>query len=645
MIASLRNIDKFYNGNQILKNIDLVIENNDRIGLVGVNGCGKSTLLRIITGKEYPDNGDVSVSNGCTIGFLEQDTGLDKSNTVIEEMNSVFEKLHSIQHRMREIESRMAEIPHDTDEYKEISDEYAHISAYFEASDGYILDVKIKTILNGMGFSEERYDRIISTLSGGEKTRLAISKLLLENPDLLILDEPTNHLDFDTIMWLEDYLKTYKGAVLLVSHDRYFLDQLVSSVAEIEFGKLARYKGNYSAFALQKEMNLQRQAKEYEQQQKEIAQLKEYVDKNLVRASTSKMAKSRQNMLDRMEIIEKPITDIKAAKLRFTYEADPPKDVLTVKNIDLTVGKGSGKKILSENVSFEVKRGDKVALVGENGTGKSTLLKVIQKKLPCSKGLIEWTKNVKISYFEQENAQLDTNKTVFDEFHSRFPYMTDHEVRSCLGSVRLTGENVFKNVGVISGGERAKLCFAIIMQEHSNVLILDEPTNHLDLATKEELEKALAEYEGTLILVSHDRYLLDKIADKIIEIRKNEIEIFNYGFKQYMDEKRRRRSEAEQKLAEQKMLAQKEKQTEKNVKLYRTREQRNADAQRKKKIKELEILIDEIQLKVDHLEKEITEPEVIADYQLLNEKCTQITELKQQISDHTDEWFILCEDQ
>ena len=641
MIADLKKINKYYNGNHILKDVDFTVEDNDRIGLIGKNGCGKSTLLRILTGIEVPDknptdDGAVSITKSASIGFLQQNSGLDKTNTIILEMKSAFARLYSVYDEMKTLEQAMAaEISHESEEFNDISSEYARLSAYFEANEGYLIDVKIKTVLNGMGFAPERYDTVISALSGGEKTRLAIAKLLLENPNLLILDEPTNHLDFRTVQWLEDYLKDYKGALLIVSHDRYFLDRLVTSVAEIESGRLIRYKGNYTAFVKQKEMAVTRQLKEYELQQEKIAHMQEYVDKNLVRASTSKSAKSRIKALEHMELIEKPVLSEKEASMKFEYEIIPPKDVLTVEGVELAVG--AERKVLCENVSFEIKRGEKTAIVGPNGIGKSTLLKVIQNKLPHLRGRIDWTKNIKISYFEQENAQLNLNNTVVEEIHGRYRFITEQEVRSILGRVRLTGENVFKKVSVISGGERAKLCFAIMMLERGNVLILDEPTNHLDLSSKEVLEKALDEYDGTVIFVSHDRYLLNRISTNIIEITENGTETFNCGFQEYMDIKKERELHESQKIQENK-----QKSLEKTAKTYRNKEQRSIDAQRKKRIKELEESIHQAEIEAAQLQEEMTLPEIYGDYQVMNEKCKEAENLKSFISDLTDEWMILC---
>lgn len=652
MILSLENVSKIYNGNTVLDNVALTIEDNGRIGLVGVNGCGKSTLLRIITGEEEPETqpepnvARVAVTKSASIGFLAQNTGLDRSSTIIEEMTSVFSWLLKIGDELRELEKTMASPEAHSDEKKfaEISEEYARKTAIFESNDGYLINVKINKVLNGMGFGTETYDRVISTLSGGEKTRLALSKLLLENPNLLILDEPTNHLDFNTIMWLEDYLKDYKGALLIVSHDRCFLDKLTTSTCEIERGRLKRYKGNYSAFTKLKEADVIRQMKEYEAQQEEIAKLQDFIDRNLVRATTSNMAKSRIKKLEAMELIEKPVTNTKSAKIKFEYDIAPPIDVLTVKNIDVSVGSGYDRKTLVDNLSFDVKRGEKLGIIGSNGIGKSTLLKIIQHILPCSHGSVEWTKNIKISYFDQENSQLDFNKTVMEEVHSRYRTMSDLEIRSILGSVRMVGENVFKPISVISGGERAKLCFAIMMLERGNVLILDEPTNHLDIDTKEVLEKALCDYDGTIIFVSHDRYLLNILATRILEITPDSVESFNGGFDEYMEVKRSKQLAEEKQLEAQKAEKAKQEATEKSVKAYRSKEQRSADAKKRNRIRELEKEIEKLEAEMQALQEEMASPEVCQDYQLMQEKCAEFEKKKLLSAEYSDEWLALSEE-
>lgn len=634
MLLSLTNINKFYSENQVLNNVSLTVDENDRIGLVGVNGCGKSTLLKIITGSVEPDrfterDGVISFASKTSIGYLEQMGGLNSENRVIDEMRSVFKPMYRAIDRLREIEHEIETGDNSS------ADEYQQLSSWIEANDGYNTDVKIRMVLNGMGFSEKELERTVSGFSGGEKTRLSISRLLLEEPNLLILDEPTNHLDFKTIMWLEDYLRTYRGAVLIVSHDRYFLDRLCTSICEIERGVLRRYKGNYSAYVRQREENNARQEKEYELQQKQIAKMEDYVARNLVRASTTKMAQSRQKALEKIERIEKPFHEAKSAKIRFTYSVEPPLDVLKVKGADISVGEGESRKTLVDEIGFEVRRGDKIGIIGDNGIGKSTLLKIIQELLP-HKGIVRWNNNVKISYFEQESTNLNKALTVMEELHSRYPSMSDLEVRSLLAQVRLVGENVFKKTGVISGGERAKLCFAIMMQEHGNVLILDEPTNHLDLASKEAIEEALAEYTGTVIFVSHDRYLLSKIADRLIELKDGSFRLHEYGFDKYLDVLRDEQA-AEKRIADADKLAKAaEAAKDKSAKIYKTKQQRSAEAARKNEMRRLENEIDAFQAQIDALAEEIALEEVYSNYELMNKKCAEIETLKNKIDENFD---------
>lgn len=644
MLLNLININKFYNGKQILNNINLTIDEKDRIGLIGINGCGKTTLLRILTEKELPDrstekDGIISYAAKASIGYLEQMSGLDRDNTVIEEMKAVFNHLNKTAERMRELEKMMNS---EHSEMQMITEEYAKLSSYYESNDGYNTDIKIKTVLNGMGFTEKEYDRVISGFSGGEKTRLAIAKLLLEEPNLLILDEPTNHLDFKTVIWLEDYLKDYKGALIIVSHDRYFLDKVVTSVCEIEHGHLTRYKGNYTAFTKLKSDAVSRQQKEYEAQQREIAKLEDFIARNKVRASTANSAKSREKALERMELIDKPVLAFNHAKIRFEYKLQPPFDILNVKDADISVGNGKSRKVLAQNISFEIKRGEKLGIIGDNGIGKSTFLKVLQGLIP-HEGRIRWASNIKISYFEQESANLDPHNTVIDELHRHYPLMTDLEIRSLLGSVGITGENVFKETGVISGGERAKVCFALMMLEKGNVLILDEPTNHLDITAKEAIEEALAEYDGTIIFVSHDRYLLNRIADKILEIRKDGTEIYNGDFDYYLDVNKKREIAAQLAADELKRAEEAKNITEKKTAAFKSKEQRSAEAKRRNRIKELEKEIDSKQEMLNALQIEITQEEVYSDFVLMNSKCTEINTLKEQIDHMFDEIIELSE--
>lgn len=644
MLLNVEHLYKYFNGQALLKDINFTVEDREAVGLIGINGCGKSTLLNIITGSEGYDKtpeglGSVNIAGKASIGFLRQNSGLNSELTIGEEMKNAFATLLETLDKMKVLEKKMA----DGGDIDSISHEYAELSSYFEARDGYRIDVKIKQVLNGMGFGSTPTDRVISTLSGGEKTRLALAKLLLEEPNLLILDEPTNHLDFETLMWLEDYLKGYKGAIIIVSHDRYFLNKVCTRICEIEQGRLTSYRGDYSSYLVQKKMNSERQLKEYEAQQKEIAKLKDYVAKNLVRASTSKMAKSRQHMLDRIERIDKPLMYSKPPKIKLEYDIEPTKDIVRVVDCPLVVGEGSDKKELIKSLTMNVRRGEHVAIIGANGIGKTSILKLIQGIIPHEGGNISWGGNVKISYFEQEHAILDPHKTVLEEIMDRYPRLSEQQARSVLGAVLLTGENVFKPISVLSGGERAKLCFAIMALNRGNVLVLDEPTNHLDLSTKEVLEDALAEFGGTIILVSHDRYLLNKVASRIIEIKHDEVNSYDGNFDAYSEAVNAARQLKMQSEAEIKRAEEEKAYKENKAKQYRSKEQRAADAQKRNRIRELEKEIKDTEVLIFELENAISDPEIASDYSKMSEKCKELEEAKTALDQKMDEWAELSD--
>lgn len=644
MLLNVEHLYKYFNGQALLKDINFTVEDREAVGLIGINGCGKSTLLNIITGREGYDKtpeglGSVNIAGKASIGFLRQNSGLNSELTIGEEMKNAFAPLLETLDKMKVLEKKMA----DGGDIDSISHEYAELSSYFEARDGYRIDVKIKQVLNGMGFGSTPTDRVISTLSGGEKTRLALAKLLLEEPNLLILDEPTNHLDFETLMWLEDYLKGYKGAIIIVSHDRYFLNKVCTRICEIEQGRLTSYRGDYSSYLVQKKMNSERQLKEYEAQQKEIAKLEDYVAKNLVRASTSKMAKSRQHMLDRIERIDKPLMYSKPPKIKLEYDIEPTKDIVRVVDCPLVVGEGADKKELIKSLTMNVRRGEHVAIIGANGIGKTSILKLIQGIIPHEGGNISWGGNVKISYFEQEHAILDLHKTVLEEIMDRYPRLSEQQARSVLGAVLLTGENVFKPISVLSGGERAKLCFAIMALNRGNVLVLDEPTNHLDLSTKEVLEDALAEFGGTIILVSHDRYLLNKVASRIIEIKHDEVNSYDGNFDAYSEAVNAARQLKMQSEAEIKRAEEEKAYKENKAKQYRSKEQRAADAQKRNRIRELEKEIEDTEVLIFELENAISDPEIASDYSKMSEKCKELEEAKTALDQKMDEWAELSD--
>ncbi len=633
MLISISELNKSFGEKQILKNINMTIEDNTRYGLIGVNGAGKSTLLGIINGELDYDDGELYKSSNLSIGYLKQNSGLDRNSTIINEMRSVFSDLMKIEDDMRELEEKMLSVSaHDSREYKSLMSEYSKKQAYFESRDGYNIDVKIKTVLNGMGFSDKDLDTEISTLSGGEKTRLAIAALLLEEPNLLILDEPTNHLDFKTLDWLENYLaNSYKGALLIVSHDRYFLDITVQNMFEIERGRLYSYKGNYSKYVGLKEERLLLRQKEYEAQQLQIAQMQTYVEKNIARASTSASAKSRVKALENMELIEKPDADIKPIKLKFEKIREPYKDVLTVENLSITVG--DEQKTICENIDLSIKRGDKIALIGDNGVGKSSFLKTVLGLTPYKCGSITWGKNTSVSYYEQENLNLNPDNTAIDELRNRFPRIPEAQLRRVLGNVRLTKEDVYKPVRVISGGERAKLAFCIIMLEKSNVILFDEPTNHLDLPSKEILEQAMNDYDGTLLFVSHDRYLLNKVPNKIVEMTRDGFTVYDGNFEYY----KQRKVWLKQRAAEIKQVKP-VKPVPKSNGGYRTKEQRREETKRKLRITELENLIAETEQKIADLELEMTKEEVFSDYVVMGEKTAELQNQNERLEQYYLEW-------
>ena len=628
MLVSLNNISKSFLDKSILKSITLSVNDKDRIGLLGINGVGKSTLLNIISGAIDYDEGTLSLKNDLRIGYLKQNEALNTSNTLKEEIEDSLKLVFETRKKIEEIASKMATV--SGEEYEVLSAEYEKHTNIYNAADGHNAEVRINTVLNGMGFGNFDMSTSVSVLSGGEKTRFALAKILVENPNLLILDEPTNHLDFSMLNWLEEYLKNYKGAVIIVSHDRYFLNAVASDICEIENGELVRYKGGYSSFLTQKEERIKTLTKEYEKQQREIEDLRDFVRRNLAKSSSINSVGSRVKALEKMELQAKPNPQVKDLHISFPFDIEPHKTILECKGLKVSVGKSESKRTLFENFDLLVSRDEKIAFVGKNGVGKSSFLKAILKKLPCE-GVARWGGNVKVSYFDQELSSLDLNMTVLETVHRKFPTKTEYEIRSMLARFLIEDEDVFKRIREMSGANRAKVALCIIVFERSNVLVLDEPTNHLDYKAKEALDKALKEYAGTIIMVSHDRYLLNSIPTKIIEMSSDGITVYNGNYDYYKEHSNN--------------IIINETHKEKSSNNYSYNESRKnkaEDRKRRAKLMNVEKEIETLQNEIASLKSQCEDPDVSSDYQKLSEILNNIKEKDDKLEELETLWLELA---
>ncbi|WP_068615194.1 ABC-F family ATP-binding cassette domain-containing protein [Paenibacillus tuaregi] len=643
MLLQATDIRKSYGTTHILEGIGLQVLERDRIGLVGVNGAGKSTLLQILAGEMSYDSGQIFKAKETTIGYLAQNSGLHSDRTIWEEMLNVFSPLIETEAELRQMELEIAspETAANEKAFEDLLERYARKSDWFKDHGGYEMETRIRSVLHGMGFGTFPPETRISTLSGGQKTRLALARILLQAPDLLMLDEPTNHLDIQTLTWLEDYLRSYSGALLIVSHDRYFLDRLVTAIVEIERHQSKRYTGNYSRFIELKAAEYESQLKQYEKQQDEIARLEDFIQKNIVRASTTKRAQSRRKALDRMEVLDRPQGDLKKANFSFEAEIMSGKEVLQVEQLAYAFDKDAP---LFQNVSFDLRRGETVALIGPNGIGKSTLLKMLTGDLKATSGRINWGTKVKLGYYDQEQTHLNPSNTVLEELWSAFPHIEEARIRSVLGNFLFSGEDVLKRVSALSGGEKARVALAKLMLLKANVLILDEPTNHLDLYSKEVLEAALIEYDGTLLFISHDRYFLNKMAERIVELHPHGAEMYLGNYDDYLEKKQELEELALEKAAANSSPA--KKQTEEAAAEPKSgaqsfeadkqakREERN----RQRRIDQLEQLIANHEDSISELEAELALPEVYQDYMAVQERQAKIDGLKNQLAAAYTEW-------
>ena len=619
MLISADNLSFGFNGGSLLENVCFSLNEGDRVGLIGGNGEGKTTLIRLILGELDGETGTLFRKTNIRIGYLAQTGGYDSANTVFEEMRSIFAADIRAIEALRETEEKIAQTPENTIEYRALAQKYESLNKQIAARDSYNFEVKIRTVLNGMGF-ENVYEQPICTMSGGEKTRLKLCRLLLEEPELLILDEPTNHLDMKTLFWLEEYLSTFKGALLTVSHDRYFLDKLVGFIYELENKKLSVFKGNYTKYKVLKAEKTARLIKEYEKQQEERAHMQEYVDRNLVRASTTKMAQSRRLALEKMELVEKPVLPPPPPRFVFTYTDKPYERVLEVNDMRLT----AGEKLLLQNASFTLMRGEKCAVIGDNGTGKSTLIKEItQGRNPA----VKFGRFVKIACYDQENANLDMNESVLGELWGRHVTWDQTKIRSILAQAGLVAEDMDKKVRMLSGGERAKLALAVFECEGGNFLILDEPTNHLDLAARESLESALKAFDGTLLFVSHDRYFIRALAGKIIELENGAITEFSGDYDQFTAYKIAAKEKAKNDL--QRIPATPIcKNSEHKESYHRSKEERAANARRRTRIKKIEEEVFTLETEDEEINASLSDPAVTGNFALLTEKCNRLEEIK-----------------
>lgn len=623
MLLTLENVAFGYDDKRILENISFTINEGERIGFIGPNGEGKTTLMKLMLGELGADEGGIYRKSGLKCGYLAQTGGYESANTVYEEMRGVFSAVFGAIDKLRETEKELSRTEYGSAAFRELSAKYEQLGKRIAAADGYNADVKIKTVLNGMGF-ESKYGQIVSTMSGGEKTRLKLCRLLLEEPEILFLDEPTNHLDIPTLFWLESYLASYKGAIFTVSHDRYFLDRVAQKIFELENRRVNVFRGNYSKYKILKAEKVLTAEREYEKQQEEIAALKDYVARNIVRATTAKSAQSRVKKLENMEIVEKPLPPPKPPVFRFEFDEKSEEAALRAENLTLA----AGGKTLFENAGFSMRRGEKAALVGENGTGKSTLMRALVKG-----GAVRWGRFVKIGYYDQENADLDTEETVLGALWHKHTGLTQTEARAALARARLTAEDMEKRVKNLSGGERAKLSLVLLEAERANFLLLDEPTNHLDLPAREALEDALKKYEGTLLFVSHDRYFIQSLAEKVIEIADRKLTVYPCGYEEFNEIKKAAAAKAQDVSAEDA-----NRRAAAKTASYRSKAERAEDAKRKQLAKQAEKDISDTETEIAALQEEISRPEVAADYKLLGEKCARLDALNARLEKLYEEY-------
>ena len=643
MILSCQNISKAFVENQVLKNVSFHIEDHEKAAIVGINGAGKTTLLRIIVGEMTPDDGQVVLAKDKTLGYLAQNSTVDTSHTIYEELLSVKADLLRLEEKIRECENNMKHA--DGDALEDLMKQYTSLTHAFETGGGYLYRSELVGVLKGLGFTEDEFSKPVATLSGGQKTRVALGRLLLQNPDLIILDEPTNHLDMNSIAWLETYLLNYKGAVLIVSHDRYFLDRIAGKVIEIDQSRATTFMGNYSDYAVKKEQLRVAAWNAYMNQQREIKHQEEVIEKlkSFNREKSIKRAESREKMLDKIEVIEKPSEVRTDMKLTLTPRILSGNDVLTVEHLS----KSFDSHKLFTDVNFEIKRGEHVAIIGDNGSGKTTLLKILNGLVPADQGTFRLGSNVEIGYYDQEHHVLHSEKTLFEEISDDYPYLNNTQIRNVLAAFLFTGEDVFKRISDLSGGERGRVSLAKLVLSNANFLILDEPTNHLDIMSKEILEDALNGYEGTILYVSHDRYFINRTAHRILDLTEGQFVSYVGNYDYYLEKhdtvmaaieaNAPRNADADSAVAA--------KAAESEVKLdWKAQKEEQARLRKKENdLKKCEEKIAELEERISEIDTEMSDPAIGTQVAKLQELTKEQAACQEQLEKLYEQWEELAE--
>ena len=638
LLLQAQHVARHFGADVLFEDVNLDIQDHSRIALVGRNGAGKSTLIKMIIGEQEPSEGQIVKKKGLSIGYLAQNTGLESDRKIYDEMESVFQPLIEVENQIHQLESQIADPNADSESaaYQQLLKNYDQLMHDFKEQNGYGYENEIKAVLHGLGFEDPDFDRPVSSLSGGQKTRLALAKLLLEKRDLLILDEPTNHLDIDTLTWLEGYIQNYTGALLIVSHDRYFLDRIVNEVYEISHHKSSHYTGNYSQYIEEKDARLKAQWKAYEKQQAEISHLEDFVNKNIVRASTTKRAQSKRKQLDKIDRLERPEGYEKGPHFEFTSDQESGDIVLQVEDGAI----GYDQQILAEPINFELRKHKVLAIVGPNGIGKSTLLKSILGQIPFIKGNARFGTNVHPGYYDQEQQNLHENKTVLNEIWDEHPTTPEKDIRSILGSFLFQGDAVQKMVHSLSGGEKARLMLTKLAMRHDNFLILDEPTNHLDIESKEVLEKALLNFNGTVLFVSHDRYFINKVATEVIEISPEGSTLYLGNYDYYVEKKQEQEMLAQAAAAkENPVSAEQPKQPSAGMQNYKqSKERQKQERKLRRAVDNLENQVGALEDQKAAIEQQMTDPEVFNDVAKMQNLQKQLEKVTTDLSAAEDEW-------